>query len=206
MATTARFEEARKEIRPRAARKIAELETELASERQQRADLELRAAEQSERARALHEATIAEHELVLARHEVAAADREAALADRTDELAALRRRLSDAEEALASTAIRLERAQEARTSLEQELEVLLEQDRGAGGSGHAQRLAVSRRLAALDERLTGAIGMVPTIVIPEEPRAVPSRKGDRGSKGKPKSGNGRARRPGEIPPAPRSHE
>ena len=87
VSTTARFEEARKEIRPRAARKIAELQADLDGERQQRAELELRRPSRSRALRALHEATLAEHEIVLARHEVAAGEREAAIADREDELA-----------------------------------------------------------------------------------------------------------------------
>ena len=204
--TTARFEEARKEIRPRAAKRIAELQAELDGERQQRAEQELRATEELESARASHEAAIAEHELVLARHEVAAGEREAALADREEELSDARRRLSDAEETLMTTTIRLERVEEERASLKHELVALREHERTAGAT-EQERLAVTRRrLTALDEHLSGAIGSVSTVVIPEEPRAVSRPKALRAPKRKPKPGNGRPRHPGEVPPVPPAPE
>ena len=102
------------------------------------------------------------------------------------------------------TTIRLERVEEERASLEHQLVTLREHDRAAGETEQERLAATRRRLAALDERLTGAIGMVPTVVIPESPRAVSPPKGHRAPKRKPKSGNGRARHAGDVPPAPSS--
>ena len=66
--------------------------------------------------------------------------------------------------------------------------------------------ATRRRLTAIDERLTGAIGMVPTIIVPQAPRESVRAKPEPPSKRKPAAGNGRPRRPGEVPPAPNSRD
>ncbi len=145
--TTARFEEARKEIRPRAARKIAELQAELDSERALRADVQLRTTEAIESARAQYAEALAQHEIVLARHEVASDEREAALADREQELAAALGRLSEMEETLAATAAGLARAEEAGAVREQEAVALREQARQAAESEQAHRLEAAQAQA-----------------------------------------------------------
>jgi hypothetical protein len=145
---------------------------------------------------------------------VAAGEREAAFADREEELVAAARRLADAEDWLARTVSRLEQAESARADLEQEVAVLRDHQRAAGTSGQSARLTIEserlaatrRRLTALDERLTGAIGMVPTIVIPDRPGAPARGRGEAAATRKPRRGNGRPGRPGEVPPAPRSRD
>jgi hypothetical protein len=115
-------------------------------------------------------------------------------------------RLADTEAALTATTAALARADAAHESLEHEIAALRAHERIAGDS--VRRVAATRRrLSALDERLTGAIGMVPTLDEPAaEPRVALGKDADAPPR-KPKSGgNGRARRPGEIPPAPRRHD
>ena len=114
-----------------------------------------------------------------------------------------------------ATTARLERAEQARASLEQEIAALRgrtsrhgRRARAVAGALQRERLdATRRRLAALDERLTGAIGMVPTIVVPDRPRAGARRATATAPRSASRSpATAAPAGPAKCRPAPRSHE